>query len=112
MSLVSKLLQICREEIDKSCPERSIEIWINTKHLIRKASQELAKADNKEKKERATLKLLEAPELKMERRSILQMERRSILQKELGDMEEVKYRGAAVRCKVDTEQEDILQSIF
>ena len=104
MSLVSKLLQICREEIDKSCPERSIEIWINTKHLIRKASQELAKADNKEKKERATLKLLEAPELKMERRSILQ--------KELGDMGEVKYRGAAVRCKVDTEQEDILQSIF
>ena len=30
-----------------------------------------------------------------------------MLQKEIDDIEEEKYRGAAVRCKIDTEQEDI-----
>ena len=35
-----------------------------------------------------------------------------MLQKELDDIEEKKYRGAAIRCKVDTEQEDILTKHF
>ena len=39
-------------------------------------------------------------------------ERRTMLQKELDDMEEKRYRGAAVRCKVDTEQEDITTKYF
>ena len=30
-----------------------------------------------------------------------------MLQKEIDDIEQEKYRGAAVRCKIDTEQEDI-----
>ena len=35
-----------------------------------------------------------------------------MLQKELDDIEEEKYRGAAIRCKVDMEQEDILTKHF
>ena len=30
-----------------------------------------------------------------------------MLQREIDDIEEEKYRGAAVRCKIDREQEDI-----
>ena len=48
---------------------------------------------------KAILKLLGTPELGAERRTMLQ--------KEIDDIEEEKYRGAAVRCKIDTEQEDI-----
>ena len=48
---------------------------------------------------KAILKLLGTPEL--------EPERRTMLQKEIDDIEEEKYRGAAVRCKIDTEQEEI-----
>ena len=48
---------------------------------------------------RTILRELETPELGADRRAMLQ--------KEIDDMEEEKYRGAAVRCKKDTEQEDI-----
>ena len=103
--IISRLLQICNEEIEK-CPERAIEIWTNTKHLIRKVSQKLAKISTREKKDRmrTILKLLETPELGTDRRAMLQ--------KEIDDMEEEKYRGAAIRFKIDTEQEDILTKHF
>ena len=48
---------------------------------------------------KAILKSLGTPEL--------EAERRTMLQREIDDIEEEKYRGAAVRCKIDTEQEDI-----
>ena len=98
--IINRLLQICREEIEK-CPERSIEIWTNTKRLIRRASQEIAQGRAREKRDRmkAILKLLGTPEL--------EPERRTMLQKEIDDIEEEKYRGAAARCRMDTEQEDI-----
>ena len=98
--IINRLLQICREEIEK-CPERSIEIWTSTKTLIRRASQEIAQGRAREKRDRmkAILKLLGTPEL--------EPERRTMLQKEIDEIEEEKYRGAAVRCKIDTEQEDI-----
>ena len=94
--IINRLLQICREEIEK-CPERSIEIWTSTKTLIRRASQEIAQGRAREKRDRmkAILKLLGTPEL--------EPERRTMLQKEIDEIEEEKYRGAAVRCKIDTE---------
>ena len=98
--IINRLLQICMEEIGK-CPERSIEIWTSIKTLIRRASQEIAQGRAREKRDRmkAILKLLGTPEL--------ETGRRTMLQKEIDDIEEEKYRGAAVRCKIDTEQEDI-----
>ena len=102
---ITRLLAISQEEIDK-CPERAVEIWINTKHLIMRVSQELAikESKRKENRKKEILKLLEIAEL--------EKERRTMLQKELDDIEEEKYRGAAIRCKVDTEQEDILTKHF
>ena len=90
----------------EKCPERALEIWTNTKHLIRKASQKLAKVSARERKDRkrTILKLLDTPELGAERRTMLQ--------REIDDIEEEKYRGAAVRCKIDTEQEDIPKKHF
>ena len=98
---IARILDIGREEIEK-CPERAIAIWTTTKHLIMRVSQELAIRENKKKRDRTKviLTLLETPEL--------EKDRRVMLQKELDDIEEEKYRGAAIRCKVDTEQEDIL----
>ena len=66
----------------------------------------MAIKESKRKRDRTKeiLTLLETPEL--------EKERRIMLQKELDDIEEEKYRGAAIRCKVDTEQEDILTKHF
>ena len=102
---IARILNIGREEIDK-CPERAIEIWTTTKHLIMRVSQELAIRESKKKRDRAKeiLALLETP--------ALEKERKVMLQKELDDIEEEKYKGAAIRCKVDTEQEDILTKHF
>ena len=74
--------------------------------MIMRVSQELAIKESKRKRDRTKeiLTLLETPEL--------EKERRIMLQKELDDIEEEKYRGAAIRCKVDTEQEDILTKHF
>ena len=71
-----------------------------------RVSQELAIKESKRKRDRTKeiLTLLETTELGTERRTMLQ--------KELDDIEEEKYRGAAIRCKVDTEQEDILTKHF
>ncbi|KAK3761426.1 hypothetical protein RRG08_066686 [Elysia crispata] len=57
------------------------------------------KSQRKKDRMKAILKLLGTPELGAERRTMLQ--------REIDDIEEEKYRGAAVRCKIDTEQEDI-----
>ena len=102
---INRILGIGREEIDK-CPERAVEIWTTTKHLIMRVSQELAIRESKKKRDRTKeiLTILETPEL--------EKERRVMLQKELDDIEEERYRGAAIRCKVDTEQEDILTKHF
>ena len=102
---ITRLLATSREEIDK-CPERAVEIWTTTKHLIMRVSQELAITESKRKENRKKeiLKLLEIAEL--------EKERKTMLQKELDDIEEEKYREAAIRCKVDTEQEDILTKQF
>ena len=102
---ITRLLAISQEEIDK-CPERAVEIWTTTKHLIIRVSQELAITESKRKENRKKeiLKLLEIAEL--------EKERKTMLQKELDNIEEEKYKGAAIRCKVDTEQEDILTKQF
>ena len=102
---ITRLLTIGKEEIDK-CPERAVEIWTTTKYLIMRVSQGLAIKESKRKRDRTKeiLTLLETPEL--------EKERRIMMQKELDDIEEEKYRGAAIRCKVDTEQEDILTKHF
>ena len=102
---INRLVTICREEEDK-CPERAVEIWMSTKHLIKRVSQELAIRESKRKRERTKeiLTLLETTEL--------EKERRTMLQKELDDMEEERYRGAAIRCKVDMEKEDISTKHF
>ena len=71
-----------------------------------RVSQELAIRESKRKRDRMKeiLTLLDTPEL--------EKEGRVMLQKELDDIEEERYRGAAIRCKVDTEQEDILTKHF
>ena len=74
---------------------------MSTKHLIKRVCQELTIRESKRKRKRTKeiLTLLETTEL--------EKERKTMLQKELDDMEEERYRGAAIRCNVDMEQEDI-----
>ena len=72
---ITRLLTICKEEIDK-CPEWAVEIWVSTKHLIMRVSQELAIRESKRNRDRTKeiLTLLETTELGTERRTMLQKE--------------------------------------
>ena len=67
---ISRILSISKEEIDK-CPERGVEIWTTTKHLIMRVSQELAIKESKRKRDRTKeiLTLLETPELEKEKKN-------------------------------------------
>ena len=102
---INRLITICREEID-NCHERAVEIWMSTKYLIKSVSQELAIRESKKKREKTKeiLTLLETTKIGTERRTMVQ--------KELDDMEEERYRGAPIKCKVDMEQEDISTKHF
>ena len=93
-------LEICQMEAEK-CPEKAVEIWITTKDNIKKICTKIAKTENHKMKDK--IKRLQG----ILDTQDLSAEYRHRLRQELDELEERKYRGAAIRCRIDMEQTDI-----
>ena len=98
-------LEICKMEAEK-CPEKAVEIWITTKDNIKKICTKIAKTENHKMKDK--IKRLQA----ILDTQDLSAEYRHRLRQELDELEERKYRGAAIRCRIDMEQTDIATGYF
>lgn len=92
--------------IIQDCPHRAADIWVNTKIIIQQLAMKISKI--KKNKNNTELKLLyNSLDLAIELGN-----NTDDIKDRIEKLQENKYKGAAIRCKLEDEQEDLGNSYF